>query len=151
MYEIKATFTLDPTESIYDAGFLVRYNPVENYIGTERTQVTFCEFGVFVNRTRSTLLDYPDKSDTWVVPNTGREFNVTIYVDRSQLEIYINDIATITTRIYPKYGNSDHIALYDNNSQMKITKFRVTQMKGCFKDEVEPAYYGNTGELVPME
>ena len=148
MYEIKAKFTMTPTDSIYDGGILVRYNPTENYIGTERTAITFCEFGVFVNRTRSSLLDYPDKSDTWIVPNTNTEFDVTIYVDRSQLEVYVNDIATLTTRIYPKYGDSDHIAVFGNEaSGIKFTKFKVTQMKGCFHDEVEPAYYGNTGNL----
>ena len=147
MYEIKAHFTLDPTDPIYDSGIYVRYNPTENYLGTEKTRVVFCEKGIFVDRTRSTLLDYPDKSDTWFIPNTEHEFDVTIYVDRSQLEVYVNDIATITTRIYPKFGDSDHISLFDNRGDMKITKFKVTQMKGCMKDEVEPAYFGNTGNL----
>ena len=147
MYEIKASFTLTPTEADYSSGIYVRYNPTDNYIGTERSAIRFSNVGVFVDRTKSTLLDYVDKSDTWVVPDTGKTFDVTIYVDRSQLEIYINDIATITTRIYPKYGDSDYISMFDNNGGIKFTKFKVTQMKGCFSDEVEPAYYGNVGNL----
>ena len=147
MYEIKASFTLAPTVENYESGIYVRYNPTENYVGTERSAVSFTNRGVFVNRSQSTLLDYPDKSDTWVVPNTGKEFDVTIYVDRSQLEIYINDIAQITTRIYPKYGDSDYISLFDNNGNIKFTKFKITQMKGILTDEVEPAYYGNVGNL----
>ena len=75
------------------------------------------------------------------------EYEVTIYVDRSQLEIYINDIATITTRIYPKYGDSDYISVFDNNANVLFKKFKVTQMKGMLKDEVEPAYFGNVGNL----
>ena len=62
----------------------------------------------------------------------------------------MNDIATITTRNYPKYGDSDYISVFDNNSGIKFTKFKVTQMKGCFKDEVEPAYYGNVGNLAEV-
>lgn len=151
MYEIKASFTLSPTAPDYSGGVYVRYNPTENYIGTERTAVSFSNRGVYVDRSRSTLLDYPDKSETWIVPNTEREFDVTIYVDRSQLEIYVNDIATITTRIYPKYGDSDYISLFDYNSGIKFTKFKVTQMKGCFKDEVEPAYYDNNGNLADFD
>ena len=147
MYEIKASFTLSPTDPVYDSGIYVRYNPTENILGTERTAIKFCELGVFVDRLHSTLLDYPDKGDTWVIPNTGTEFDVTIYVDRSQLEVYVNDIATITTRIYPKYGDSDHISFFDNRGGLKFTKFKVTQMKGCMSDEVESAYYGNTGNL----
>lgn len=147
MYEIKASFTLDPSDANYESGIYVRYNPTNNYIGTERSAITFSNNGVYVNRNQSTLLDYVDKSETWHVPNYGKEFDVTIYVDRSQLEIYINDIATITTRIYPKYGDSDYISLFDINGNIKFTKFKITQMKGMLTDEVEPAYYGNVGNL----
>ena len=101
----------------------------------------------FVSVNKLTLLDYPDKSETWHVPSYEKSYDVTIYVDRSQLEIYVNDIAMLTTRIYPKYGDSDYISMFDNNGNIKFTKFKVTQMKGCFKDEVEPAYYGNVGNL----
>ena len=147
MYEIKASFTLNPTETEYNSGIYVRYNPTENYLGTERTAIRVTNYDIFVDRLQSTLLTYVDKSDTWKVPHMGLTYDMTIYVDRSQLEIYINDIATITTRIYPKYGDSDHISIFDTNGGMKFTKFKVTQMKGCFKDEVEPAYYGNVGNL----
>ena len=147
MYEIKASFTLEPTSDIYQSGIYVRYNPTENYLGTERTAIKFFENGIYVDRLQSTLLEYPDKSDTWIVPKMGNSYDVTIYVDRSQLEVYINDIAQITTRIYPKYGDSDHISLFDNGGGIRFSKFIVTQMKGCFKDEVEPAYYGNVGNL----
>lgn len=147
MYEIKTSFTLDPSNSTYDSGIYVRYNPTTNYLGTERSAIRFSNDGIYVDRLQSSLLDYVDKSETWHVPNTGRSFDVTIYVDRSQLEIYINGIATITTRIYPKYGDSDYISLFDNSGNIRFSKFKVTQMKGCFKDEVEPAYYGNIGNL----
>ncbi|MBR0295237.1 MAG: GH32 C-terminal domain-containing protein [Bacilli bacterium] len=147
MYEIKASFTLAPTAAEYSGGIYVRYNPTENYMGTERSAIRFSNNGIYVDRTLSTLLDYVDKSDTWVVPMYGKTYDVTIYVDRSQLEIYINDIATITTRIYPKYGDSDYISLFDNNSGIMFTNFKITQMKGCFSDEVEPAYYDNMGNL----
>ena len=147
MYEIKASFTLAPGSGEYNGGVYVRYNPTENIVGTERSKICFTNRGVYVDRTKSTLLDYVDKSDTWTAPVVGNQFDVTIYVDRSQLEIYINDIATITTRIYPKYGDSDYISLFDENSGIRFQKFKVTQMKGCFKEEVEPAYYGNVGNI----
>lgn len=147
MYEIKASFTLSPSASNYNGGIYVRYNPTENVVGTERTKICFTNNGVLVDRTKSTLLDYVDKSDTWTVPMTGHQFDVTIYVDRSQLEVYINDIATITTRIYPKYGDSDFISAFDESSGILFKKFKITSMKGCFSDEVEPAYYGNVGNI----
>ena len=146
MYEIKASFTLAP-DGDYSSGIYVRYNPTENIIGTERSAIKFSNNQIYVDRLQSTLLDYVDTSDTWRITNDCREFDVTIYVDRSQLEVYINDVATITTRIYPKYGDSDYISLFDENGNIKFTKFKVTQMKGCMKDEVVPAYYGNVGNL----
>ena len=152
MYQIEATFTLQP-EDIYSSGIYVRYNHTENILGTERSAIKFTndnlghEDQVYVDRSRSTIHTYIDKSDTWHLPVNTRTFNVRILVDRSLLEIYVNDIATLTTRIYPKYGDSDFISLFDNNGNMNITKFKITQMKGCFKDEVVPAYYGNVGNL----
>ena len=147
MYKIDATFSLAPSSENYDSGVYVRYNPTTNVLGTERSAIRFSNNGIYVDRLQSTLLDYVDKSETWHIPNTDKNFNVTIYVDRSQLEIYVNDIATITTRIYPKYADSDYISLFDNNGNARFTKFKITQMKGCFQDEVTPAYYGNVGTL----
>ena len=148
MYQIEASFTLDPVGE-YESGVYVRYNPTITSIGdlTERTLITFKNNEIFVNRSQSTLLSYPIKVDTYHFFNDSREFNIRILVDRSQLEIYVNDIETITTRIYPKYGDSDYISLLDNGGNMTFTKFKVTQMKGMLKDDVEPAYYGNVGNL----
>ena len=148
MYEIKATFTMSPNAGEYSGGIYVRYNqPTENNITTERSAICFSNNGIYVDRLKSTFLDYVDKSDTWHLDMPRSEYDVTIYVDRSQLEVYINDIATITTRIYPKYGDSDYISVFDNNANILFKKFKITQMKGMLKDEVEPAYYGNVGNL----
>ena len=153
MYQIEASFTLDPTGD-YNSGIYVRYNPNTNFMGTEKSAIKFekstytgNQDKVYVDRSLSTILDYIDTTDTWHLPLDTKEINVRILVDRSMLEIYVNDIATITTRIYPKYGDSDYISLFDNGGKMNITKFKITQMKGCFSDEVEPAYYGNVGNL----
>ena len=151
MYEIKAKFTLNPTEDKFSSGFYVRYNPTENAIGTERTGIVFGrENGkqeIFVDRSQSSCLTYVQKSDTWHLGSNEREYDVTIYVDRSQLEIYINDIEQFTTRIYPKYGDSDYISAFDFNGGMRITECTIRTMKGMLKDDVVPAYYENTGNL----
>ena len=162
MYEIKTTFTIDPTEGS-SAGIYVRYNPNDNYVGTERTAIRFNYLDLYVDRTLSSLLTYPEKRDTWKITRGDvTTFDVTIYVDRSQLEIYINGTETITTRIYPKYGDSDYISTFDivpnttpghegeiieNAGKVTFTKFKITQMKGILKDDVEAAYYGNVGNL----
>ena len=149
MYEIKASFTLD-NGGTYNSGIYVRYNPTDNAYGTERSAIRFTNDGIYVDRTLSTLLDYPKKHDTYHMPMFENSYDVTIYVDRSQLEIYINDIAQITTRIYPKYGDSDYISMFDNGGNINFTRFKITQMKGILTDKVEPAYYGNTGNLADL-
>ena len=147
MYEIKAKFTLNPTQGDFSSGFYVRYNPTENALGTERTGITFRNNDIFINRAESSLLTYVQKSDTWHLGMSLREYDVTIYVDRSQLEVYINDIEQFTTRIYPKYGDSDYISAFDFGGGMRITECTIRTMKGMLKDDVLPAYYENTGNL----
>jgi sucrose-6-phosphate hydrolase SacC (GH32 family) len=147
MYEIKAKFKLNPTQGDFSSGFYVRYNPTENYLGTERTAITFRSDDIVINRLESSLLSYVQKSDTWHLPMNEREYDVTIYVDRSQLEVYINGIEQFTTRIYPKYGDSDYISAFDFGGGMTITECTIRTMKGMLKDEVVPAYYENTGNL----
>ena len=103
--------------------------------------------GVFVNRTDSTFLDYVDKSDTNIYPTTEKDIELTILMDRSCLEIYINYRGTITSRIYPKYGDSDYLRFFDNNANISISNVRITRCKSVYYDQTTPSYFGNTGNL----
>lgn len=147
MLRIDMSFTLSPTADEYQSGLFVRYNPVENILGTERTAITFANTGVFVDRTQSSLYDYVNKQPSHTWGDTGRKYDVTILLDRSMLEIYVNGVMSFTTRIYPKYGNSDYLKLFDNNGGMQIQSMTIRKMKGAYKDVVTEAYYGNTGNL----
>ena len=147
MLRIDMEFTLAPNAEAYESGLYVRYNPVENSLGTERTAIVFSNTGVFVDRTKSSLYDYVNKQPSHMWGNTGKNYSVTILLDRSMLEIYVNDVMSFTTRIYPKYGNSDYLKLFDNNGGMQIQSMTIRKMKGAYKDVVTEAYYGNTGNL----
>ena len=147
MLRIDMSFTLSPTADVYESGLYVRYNPVENSLGTERTAIAFSNTGVYVDRTKSSLYDYVNKQPSHTWGDTGRNYSVTILLDRSMLEIYVNGVMSFTTRIYPKYGNSDYLKLFDNNGGMQIQSMTIRKMKGAYKDVVTEAYYGNTGNL----
>lgn len=147
MLRIDATFTLSPTAPEYAAGIRVRYNPTTTALGTEHTDIIFGSSGVYVNRDETTMLTYVANQPSYTWDNTGREFSVTILLDRSMLEVYVNGVMSFTMRVYPKWGDSDFLSVFDQNAGVTFTSFRVVRMGSAYRDEVTPPYYGNVGNL----
>lgn len=145
--EIKATISLNPSTSEYNSGLYVRYNKHEVNGETERTAIRFVNDGIYIDRLKSSMLDYVEKGDSYTYSTSKREFNLTILLDRSMLEVYIDDEMTFTTRIYPKYGNSDYLSFFDDNGGLSISKLTVKSMKSAYYDTVTPSYYGSNGNL----
>ena len=144
---IDMTIELDPTSDAYNGGIYVRYNKNETLEGTERTQIAFSNKGVYIDRLKSTLLEGVDKQESYTWNNTSKEFDVTILLDRSMLEVYVNGVMSFTTRIYPKYGDSDYLSFFDENANLKVTNLQIYRMGSAYTDELIPPYYGNTGNL----
>lgn len=145
--EIKFKMSLNPTTPDYKSGLYVRYNKnVVNGV-TERSAITFNRHGVYVNRLESTTLDYVDRGDTNTYPTDAKDYEVTVLLDRSLVEVYINYRGTITTRVYPRYGNSDYLHFFDEGGNMSISELSIINMNSVYFDTVTPAYYGNTGNL----
>ena len=144
---IKAKIELDPTSADYSAGIYIRYNPNTMDGKTERTEIVFSDEGVFVERIQSSLLDYVNRqpSHTWGKVKT--EYEITILLDRSMLEVYVDGVISFTTRIYPKYGDSDYIRIFDNNANIKFTELEIYQMGSVYSETTTPPYYGNVGNL----
>ena len=147
MLEIRAKIELDPTSPDYSAGILVRYNPNVVDGKTEKTEIRFSNNGVLVERNQSSLLDYVSRQPSHNWNRVKNEYEVTILVDRSMLEVYVDGVISFTTRIYPKYGNSDYLRVFDNNANIKFTEFTVYRMGSAYSDTVTPPYYGNMGNL----
>ncbi|MBQ8395259.1 MAG: GH32 C-terminal domain-containing protein [Clostridia bacterium] len=150
MLRIDMEFSVAPTAAEYGCGLYVRYNPTENLYGTERTKVMFDQTGVYVDRTQSSLYDYVSKQPSYTWGNVSRDYQVTVLLDRSMLEIYVNGVMSFTTRIYPKYGDSDYLRLFEQNASMTVKSMTVRRMKGSYADDVVKAYYGNTGNLADL-
>ena len=147
LLEIRATFTVEPTAAEYSGGISVRYNPNTVDTLTERTDICFTNSGVYIERNISSLLDYVAKTPSHTWNNVSRQFDVIILLDRSMLEVYVNGVMSFTTRIYPKYGDSDYLKIFDKNSGISFTSFTVYKMGSAYSDTVTPAYYGNVGNL----
>ena len=147
MLEIRAKIELDPTSPEYAAGILLRYNP--NVVGgmTEKTEIIFNNHGVLVERNQSSLLDYVNRQPSHTWGRVKNEYEITILLDRSMLEVYVDGVISFTTRIYPKYGDSDYIRVFDNDANVKFTEFAVYRMGSAYSDTVTPPYYGNVGNL----
>ena len=147
LLEIRAKIVLDPSSPDYSAGIAVRYNPNVVDGKTEKSEVIFSNNGVYVERNQSSLLDYVNRqpSHTWNCVKT--EYEVVILLDRSMIEVYVDGAISFTMRIYPKYGDSDYLRVFDNNANIKFTEFTVYRMGSAYSDTVTPPYYGNVGNL----
>ena len=147
LLEIRAKFTLAPAAAEYSGGISVRYNPNTVNLQTERTDVNFSNTGVYIERNKSSLLDYVSKTPSHTWADTSREYEITILLDRSMLEVYVNGVMSFNTRIYPKYGDSDYLRVFDNNSGIRFTSFSVYRMGSAYSQTVTPPYYDNVGNL----
>ena len=145
--EIRAKIKLDPTSPTYSAGMYVRYNPNVVGVDTERTEIVFSNEGVFIERNKSSLLDYVVRQASHKWERVKNEYEITILLDRSMLEVYVDGVISFTTRIYPKYGDSDYLKIFDNNANIKFTELHIYRMGSAYSDDLTPPYYGNTGNL----
>ena len=145
--EIKAKVSYAPTKDDYKGGLHVRYNKNEVNGVTERTAITRNRDGYFINRLESTALDYPDRGDTNTYYTSATESEIRILMDRSCLEVYVDNRATFTTRIYPKYGNSDYLHFFDDGAGLTIKDLSIRSIGSVYYDTTTPSYYGNTGNL----
>ena len=145
--EIKAKVTLNPMQDSWKGGLHVRYN--KNVVNgqTERTALTFHQNGFFINRLESTFLTYVDRGDTNTYNTNERSFDIRVLIDHSCLEVYLNNKITFTTRIYPKYGNSDYLHFFDENAGVKVSDVSIKSFGSVYYEETTPSYFGNTGNL----
>ena len=145
--EIRAKIKLDPTAAQYSAGISVRYNPNVINGQTERTDIVFSNEGVWVDRIQSSLLDYVNRQPSHTYGCVKNEYEITILIDRSMLEVYIDGVISFTTRIYPKYGNSDYLKIFDNNANIQFTELTIYRMGSAYTESMTPPYYGENANF----
>lgn len=147
MLEIRAEIKLDPTAEGYKGGISVRYNKHTVGTVTEHTDIVFSNDGVYIDRAASSALDYVSRQESYHWNRVAREYDVTILLDRSMLEVYVDGVMSFTTRIYPKYGDSDYLHIFDESAGVTFASLEIYRLNGAFKDNVTPPYYGNVGNL----
>lgn len=146
-FEIRMTLTLSDASAGYKAGLYVRYNPYTDSLNqTERTGIVFSESGVYIDRSQTSLY-VTNLINSHVWDNTQKQFDVVIYMDRSMLEVYVNGTVSFTTRMYPKYEDSDYLRFFAENCSLTVTNLQIYRMGSAYSETVTPAYYGNTGSI----
>lgn len=69
------------------------------------------------------------------------EIALNIVLDRSLLEIYVNDEVSMTSRLYPTLGTSMGVALFGTESDITIKQLDVYEMGSVYTSETVPPYY----------
>lgn len=102
--------------------------------------------GVYIDRSQTSLY-VMGLSNSHVWDNTAGEFDVVVYMDRSMLEVYVNGTVSFTSRMYPKYEDSDYLRFFAEGCTLTVSDLTIYTLGSAYSDTVTPAYYGNTGSI----
>ncbi|WP_100406885.1 GH32 C-terminal domain-containing protein [Bacillus solitudinis] len=104
---------------------------------TEETLLYYDGFtkGMFVDRTKTTL-DKKEKTSGiqggFIGLNEGEPLKLRVFVDKSMVEAYINDIKSLTTRVYPTKIDAKGISLMGSN-EIIVESIKVWDQKHIFR------------------
>ena len=153
--EIDLKIKVNSVETNADFGIDLRYNP---FGGTKGEQ----EYTRFVYRQGNDVQNgftvdryYSSHTTASKVANhlygysvaAGEVFDIKILLDRSMLEIYINNTFAFTTRIYPTYSDSDYLRLFADGCEMNVENLTIYKMNSAYSSINAPAYYDNAPSL----
>ncbi|MFC4324311.1 GH32 C-terminal domain-containing protein [Litchfieldia salsa] len=119
--------------SANETGISVRRSPN----GEEETILYYKESSkeLWVNRTKSTL--DPDV-EKWYQGGTvdigSEDIKLNVYVDRSEINAYLNELKSLTTRAYPTRNDSTGIQLWanDNSQTVTVKSLKVWEMNSAY-------------------
>ncbi len=87
----------------------------------------------YIDRNHTTL--EPDGYCTGIqggmVDLASESLNMMIYLDKSMLEVFINEQACLTSRLYPTRQDALGLSIYGRND-IRIKRLSIWQMKPCF-------------------
>eukprot|EP01116_Phalansterium_solitarium_P025447 TRINITY_DN9739_c1_g1_i3.p1 TRINITY_DN9739_c1_g1~~TRINITY_DN9739_c1_g1_i3.p1 ORF type:complete len:437 (+),score=-55.35 TRINITY_DN9739_c1_g1_i3:707-2017(+) len=105
---------------------------------------------VHVDRTFSSLNDSTSPISGYAPYPWGKSTNVRIFLDRSIMEVYVNEgQAVITTRFYPSSLDSVGIEVYANNGIVNIPQIDVFQMGSIWVNSTLPSMAPREPHMVP--
>lgn len=127
--ELDITFDFE-TGGVQDGefGLLVRHSPGDEEV-TEIRVDRLAKIAV-VDTLRSSLSSevYPGQFEIPLdLPSSGK-VNLRVYLDRSMLEVFIDDRAAITARVYPTREDSTGITLFARRRSVRVNRLDLWEM-----------------------
>lgn len=138
------TYSLPQEDSLLS--FQVRYNPYIKDGVTEHTDIRFNRSGMLIDRLSSSTMNV-DKADSWIYGAKEGSHHLTVLLDRSMVEAHLDSLGSFTTRIYPKFGDSNGLHFFTQNASLNVTSMRVIEMNSVYFEKTTPSYYGNSSFL----
>lgn len=89
-------------------------------------------------RSSENVIGFQRVAPVTLLPNGNVRLHIVL--DRSLVEIYVNNMASITSRIYPVSSESKGISVFTEGNPM-IVSFDVYRMGSVYHDEVIEGYY----------
>lgn len=89
---------------------------------------------LIVDRSESTLNTSVDKSTQEALLDLaqGKSIMVNMFLDHSIVEIFVNDIVSLTSRIYPSKESSDGISIFAKDGSVELSDIHVWEMKSSW-------------------
>jgi len=75
----------------------------------------------------------------------GAHLYLHIFLDRSMVEVYANNLKSLTSRVYPTRSDAIGLQLFSSNGNITVKKMEVWEMGSAYTEDgkVAPAYFGN--------
>lgn len=139
-YEIIAEFELPENNQAEEFGLQLRKSE------TQQTVVGYnvSNSKMFFDRSNSGEVNFSEKFSTLHETNVNLENNrikMRMYVDKSSVEVFVNNGQAVFTNVIFPDGASNGMSLYTKGGNVKIVSLEVYPLKGIWKDP------SNSGEL----
>ncbi len=102
--------------------------------GQEETLVTFVQTmnGLMIDTTKGSIWEqaYPRTPEIGFLRlPKGEPLKLRVFIDQSIIEVFANDVACLTTRVYPHRDDADGIAFFSRAADAEVKNVTVYQMK----------------------
>ncbi|KXA99664.1 hypothetical protein AKJ41_05090 [candidate division MSBL1 archaeon SCGC-AAA259O05] len=89
---------------------------------------------LIVDRSESTLNTSVDKSTQEALLDLaqGKSITVNMFLDHSIVEIFVNDMVSLTSRIYPSKESSDGISIFAKDGSVELSDIHVWEMESSW-------------------
>ena len=102
--------------------------------GQEETVIKFMQTmnGLMIDTTNASIWPeaYPRTPEVGFLRLAkGEPLKLRVFIDQSIIEVFANDVACLTTRVYPGRDDSDGIAFFSRGADAEVVSATVYQMK----------------------